>query len=155
MFDLRRELKEGLLFGIGFIALNILFGISIGFPLLSFETFFEKYGIVSILAPFAEELLWGSLLIVLFMVFLPKPLALAANAFTFMAFHFAAYGASFEAANASFIGAFIYRIIADTLILNQHDDTSKLPIPVAAIVAHIIINTYLVIKITGLIIVGV
>lgn len=153
-FDLKREFTEGILFGIGFIALNLLFGISIGFPLLDFSTILEKYGIVSILAPVAEELVWGSLLIVMFS-FLPLTALYLVLASTFTIFHFVAYGASFQAANAAFIGAFIYRIIATNLTLNQHGDRSVLPIPIAAITAHVIINTYLIIKLTGFVIVGV
>lgn len=154
MFDFKHEAKEGIIFGIGFIVLNLLFGISIGFPLLSFDSLLEKYGIVSILAPIGEELIWGCLLIVIFS-FLPKLWTFILLAATFTIFHYVAYGASFAAANASFMGAAIYRLIATQLILNQHPDRSELPIPISAIIAHIIINTYLVVKITGLVIVGI
>lgn len=152
-FNFRNEIKEGLILGFGFIVLNIIFGISIGFPLLAFDTFFEKYGIVSVLAPLGEELLWGSLLITIFS-FLPRVTNVVLNAITFMLFHFIAYGASFEAANASFIGAAIFRILANIVITNQQGDLSQLPIPIAGIIAHSIINTYLIIKITGFVIVG-
>lgn len=138
--------------------LNIFFGLAIGFPLLSFNTLIEKFGIVSVLAPLGEELLFGCItLLILFAVFrnTNKLILIGINGLIFMGFHFIAYGASFAAANASFIGALIYRVLADNLILNQKDDMSTPAIPIAGIVAHVIINTYLVIKITGLVIVGV
>lgn len=153
MFDFKQEAISGVLFGIGFIVMNMLFGISIGFPLLGFTSLLEKYGIVSILAPIGEELIWGSLLIVAF-CFLPRVWMYTLLIVSFTAFHYVAYGASFAYANASFIGAGIYRLIATTLVLRNHPDTSQLPIPISAIVAHIIINTYLVVKLTGFVIVG-
>lgn len=155
-FDIAREIREGLILGIGFILLNLAFGVSIGFPLLSFNTLFEKYAVVSVLAPLGEELLFGSLLlVVIYAVTKNKLLTRVLSGVIFTVFHFVAYGASFEAANASFIGAFIFRLLADTIILNQHSNLESLPIPISSIIGHAIINTYLVIKVTGLVIVGV
>ena len=154
--DTNRELREGLALGLGFILLNIVFGISIGFPLISFSSVAEKYGIVSILAPLAEELLLGVALLYLGHK-LGIPFAInvfVINPLIFMGFHFAAYGASFAAANAAFIGAFIYRVMANYLITNQNRSLN-IQLPVSGIVSHLIINTYLITKLTGFVVVGV
>lgn len=154
-FDYKKETREGVLLGVGFIVLNLLFGISIGFPLLSFSDIIEKYGIVSILAPIIEELLFATGIFILFGSVLKKWQVFVLSVVIFTGFHYYAYGASFAAANAAFIGAAIYRSLANYIITDDEKDLSRPIFPLSGIIAHMIINTYLVIKLTGLVIVGV
>lgn len=134
----------------------MLLGLAIGIPLYSFSSQYEKYGIVSVLAPILEELLFGSfVLLVVYHYTKSVPAAWIASIVTFTAFHYFAYGASFAAASASFLGAAIYRALGDYVNTKDQKNLNQFTVPIAGIVAHAIINTYLIIKLTGFIVVGI
>lgn len=157
MYNIKREVSQGALFGIGFIVLNLLFGLAIGFPLLSYSSNLEKYGTVSIMAPLVEEIFFRVALIWMF-AFLPLIVNLAINTVAFSAFHYYAYGASLASQNASFIGAGIFAIMALYMTIDKikHSDLrNNLTLPIASITAHVIINSYLAIKLLGLVVVGI
>mgnify|MGYP001482832973 CR=1 FL=1 len=117
-----QEVWLRILVGGGFIFLNFLNpSIVIGFPLYHFQSWAEKYGIVSLVAPLFEELAFRFVLIlVLFAIFVylfkmnqnvGVFLAIIIQAIVFSAFHYLVYGASLGAMSASFIGALLFGLL--------------------------------------------
>ena len=150
-----KEISLGVLIGFLFIVLNATLGFVIGIPLLAFSSEAEKYVVTSGIAPLVEEGVFRALLpFVLATIGFPFMLNLAANVIAFPIFHFIAYGASITAASSLFIGAGLFALVA-FLATYYDSDVEDFQVPLAAIIGHAIINTWLGIKVAGLIIVGV
>ena len=132
----QKQVLIGSLLGGAFIVLNLLTGIAIGFPVLPYSTVLAKYGVVGVLAPVGEELAFR-MLIPYMLSFLATPVIFILSAGVFSLFHYYAYGASLGAMNASFIGAFLFGIVALYFTL-------KYKSPIIAIVLHAIFNIWLV-----------
>lgn len=149
-----REISLGLVFGLGFILLNAYFGFVIGIPQFAFSSDTERWSIISGVAPLVEE---G-----VFRAFLPFALAslgvafipnLIINVISFPLFHYFAYGASIAAASSLFIGAGLFALVA-FMITYYQSDTNEFQVPVASILAHSMINTWIGIKVAGLVLAG-
>ena len=150
-----REISLGAFAGLLFIVLNAVFGIAIGIPLLAFSSETEKYAVVSGVAPLVEEGIFRSFLpFVLGVIGLPLWLIAIATIAGFTFFHLAAYGGSVAAASSLFIGAALFATAAFFMTYWQ-SDASDFQVPLAAIIAHALINTWLIVKATGLVVVGV
>ena len=68
-------------------------------------------------------------------------------------FHYFVYGGNFTAASSLFIGAGLFALVA-FLATYYNSDVDEFQVPLAAIIGHIIINTWLGIKALGLVFVG-
>jgi membrane protease YdiL (CAAX protease family) len=151
--DLIKNSKAGLFIAAIFIVLNILIpAITIGFPSLPQATQGERYAIIGVLAPIAEELIFGVLLMLLFVNVFKIPIlwAILICSIAFMIFHAVAYAGSYQAqgliaASGALFGAFLFRIVANYTTIKQQS-------PIAAIIMHASFNTYLIV--TKLVIVG-
>lgn len=150
-----KEISMGVLFGFIFIILNSVFGIAIGIPLLAFSSETEKYVIVSGIAPLVEEIVFRSVLpFILVIIGFPILVIAIGTVISFTFYHFSAYGASISAASSLFLGALIFGIVA--FLMTYYDsDVSDFQVPVASIISHSIINTWLVVKQTGFVVVGI
>ncbi len=140
---LKSDLTFGLLFGIGFVILNLLApSITIGFPTLPQATGGERTSVAGILAPSGEEFAFRGLLLSAFDMVFPVWLAVPAQAAVFALYHAKAYGASLALQNISsisgaLVGAGLFGIVAGILTIWK-----KSLIP--AMVTHAIFNLYLV-----------
>lgn len=152
--DLKRETGLGVLIGALFIILNVTLGLVIGIPTLAFTSDTEKYVVRDGIAPVVEEGVFRALLpFVLFILGVPFLLNLLVNMAAFLGFHYFVYGASFAAASSLFIGAGLFALVA-FLVTYYQSDYDEFQVPIAAIIGHAIINTWLGIKAAGLIFVG-
>lgn len=150
-----RELGLGVLVGIVFIILNSAFGFVIGIPQLAFSSEAERFVIVSGVAPLGEELVFRALLpFVLMNIGLGFYAILAINAIVFPLYHYFAYGSSISAASSLFIGAGIFAVMA-FLITYYNSNADEFQVPIASIIAHSIINTWLSVRAFGLVVTGV
>lgn len=149
-----KETALGVFIGLLFIILNVTLGLVIGIPTLAFSSATEKYTIRDGIAPIVEEGAFRALLpFALFTIGVPFFLNLAINVVSFPAFHYFVYGSSIKAASSLFIGAGLFALVA-FLVTYYQSDYDDFQIPVAAIIGHAIINTWLGIRASGLVIVG-
>ena len=152
--NLGSEAALGIGIGLLFIVLNSVFGLVIGIPTLAFSSDTEKYIVRDVVAPIAEELGFRAVLpFILLAIGVPLILVGIINVIGFSLFHYAAYGSNFAAASDLFIGAGLFAIAA-FLITYFNSDFGEFQVPIAAIIAHAIINTWLGIREAGLIITG-
>lgn len=152
--NFKLEIPLGLLIGLGFVVLNAYFGYVIGIPLLAFSSDAERYIVQDAVAPFGEEIVFRSFLpFALAVLGIPLLINGIINVVAFPIFHYVAYGASFAAASSLFIGAGIFALAA-FLATYYNSEPDELQIPIAAIIAHVIINTWLGIKELGLVVIG-
>ena len=149
-----KEIILGIFIGGLFIILNVAFGLVIGIPSLAFSSEAEKYIIRDAIAPVAEELAFRALLpFMLAIIGLPIVLIAIIDITAFSIFHFAAYGSSIVSANALFIGAGVFALVT-FLVTYYESDPNEFQVPLAAIIGHAIINIWLGIKQSGLIVVS-
>ena len=129
-----QDLLLGLGTGIFFIVLNVLNpAIAIGLPIV----IFGKELVIGLLAPIGEEAVFRGMIPAGLETFkIPNAAVAVLSATAFMIFHLVAYGASLEAMNGSFIGAFLFGLL--TFVLTKYSN-SLLP----AILTHSIFNLYL------------
>lgn len=152
--DLKKEVLLGVFIGALFIFLNIAFGLVIGIPLLAFSSQTEKYVVQDALAPLVEEGVFRALLpFILTLIGISIIINAVINIILFAAVHYAVYGSSFSSASALFIGAGLFALVA-FLATYYQSDPEDFQVPLASIIGHGIINTWLGIKISGLVIVG-
>ena len=102
----------GLGAGLVFILLNTFTGMSIGIPLYG-GSILGKYLVVALMAPIAEELLFRA--VIPWLLSINNYLLWIGSFVSFSGFHYYTYGASFAAANASFIGAAIFGMMSLSL----------------------------------------
>ena len=149
-----REIALGVFIGALFIILNATLGLVIGIPLLAFSSEGEKYIIQDGVAPVVEEITFRAFLpFALAVVGVPFILNLIINIVSFLGFHYIVYGASFTAASSLFIGAGLFALVA-FLATYYQSDADEFQVPLAAIIGHMMINTWLGIKALGLVFVG-
>ncbi len=151
--ELRKQALIGLLLGIAVIVINRLFpSFSIGFPVLPNATVAEKFFIIVFLIPIGEELAFRMVLPgildiasnnILKIVKLPLLIKGIIIGLIFAIFHFTAYGASIEAASASFILASLFGF-SMSLLAEYLDPDSTFPLQVSTTIIHIIFNAWLV-----------
>lgn len=150
----KQEFALGAAIGLLVIILNAALGFVIGIPLFSFSTETERYATQTLAAPIVEELTFRSILpFILITIGLPLIIAGLLTVASFVAFHYYAYGSSFEAASSLFIGAAVFGVTA-FLATYYTGDASEFQVPIAAITAHFMINVWLVFKYVGLVVVG-
>lgn len=119
--DWKREAKRGLLWLGLFVLANIFFPqvTSIGFP-VKLQTFTTTLVAAVVFAPIVEELLFRLAMInFLGAIRVPVLLIIIITAAVFTVFHYAAYGASFDAQSASFVGAFLFGIIVGWIAIRN------------------------------------
>mgnify|MGYP001559554772 FL=1 len=152
--NLKVEIPLGIFIGLIFIILNATLGIVIGIPLLAFSSETERVAVQSGVAPLGEELGFRAFLpFVLFIIGVPFILNLLINIVSFPLYHYYAYGESFVSASSLFIGAGLFALVA-FLATYYNSDYDELQIPIAAIIAHAVINTWLAVKASGLLVVA-
>ena len=152
--DFKKEFALGTGIGALFIFLNAAFGLVIGIPLLAFSSTGERYLIQDGIAPVVEEGVFRALLpFALAVIGVPFILNLLINIPAFAGFHYFVYGGNFTAASSLFIGAGLFALVA-FLATYYNSDVDEFQVPLAAIIGHIIINTWLGIKALGLVFVG-
>lgn len=150
-----REIALGIGIGALFIILNAAFGLVIGIPVLAFSSDAEKYIVQDGVAPIVEEAVFrGALPFALAVAGVPMFLNAIINIFGFSVFHYAAYGADIAAASSLFIGAGFFALAA-FLATYYDSDYKDFQVPLAAIIGHIVINTWLGIRAAGFVVVGV
>ena len=148
------EIGLGVAIGLLFIVLNSVFGLVIGIPTLAFSSDTEKLVVRNAVAPIAEELGFRAVLpFILIAIGLPIIAVAVIDIVGFSVFHYVAYGANFAAASSLFIGAGLFALIA-FLVTYFRSDFDDFQVPIAAIIGHAIINTWLGIREAGLIIAG-
>lgn len=149
-----KEIALGIFIGLLFVVLNSVFGLVIGIPLLSFSSETERYVVQDAVAPLAEELVFRAFLpFALAVIGIPFVVNLFINAIAFLGYHFAAYGSSIAAASSLFIGAGLFAIVA-FLATYYQSDVEDFQVPIAAIIGHVIINTWLGIKASAFVVIG-
>ena len=152
--DFKREFALGIGIGLLFIVLNATLGLVIGIPLLAGASDSEKLIVRNGIAPGVEEGVFRALLpFALATIGLPFILNLLINVPAFAGFHYFVYGESFKAASSLFIGAGLFALVA-FLATYYNSDEKDFQVPLAAIIGHAIINTWLGIREAGLIFVG-
>ena len=150
--SIKNQVLIGFLISIGVILLNYFVPeFSIGFPVVPNATVQEKYFIIGFLIPIAEEIAFrvvlpGILIILGQTIFRIQELNVfikgALNGLIFAIFHFTAYGASIEAASASFILAALFGL-GMSLIADWQDPDSTFPLQIITVIIHISFNTWL------------
>ena len=152
--EIGKEVALGIGIGLLFIILNAAFGLVIGIPTLAFSSDTERYVVQDAVAPIVEEVAFrGVLAFALAVIGIPLFLNAVINIISFSIFHFTAYGANVAAASSLFIGAALFGLAA-FLATYYDSDEKDFQVPLAAIIGHIIVNTWLGIKAAGLVFVG-
>lgn len=137
----KKQTLQAVLWGLAFVAVNfVLPQITIGFPILKAQAFADNFFAVVLAAPLIEELVFRLFLLnFLYAVRLAPVIIVGVTAAAFSIFHYSAYGASFAAQNASFVGAFLFGIVVAVIALR----TRSIVYP---IVIHATLNLWLLIR---------
>jgi membrane protease YdiL (CAAX protease family) len=136
----KQKTLQGLLYGTIFILVNLFLPrvTSIGFPM--FFSFGTELVAVVLFAGIMEELIFRlGLVDFLYALKFPKWMIVLASGISFTLFHYAAYGQSLAAQSASFIGAFIFGVVACVIAIRER----SFIIPA---VMHGVFNLWLVIR---------
>ena len=137
----RSQVWQGLLFLALFIVANLLAPqyTSIGYPLF-FISIVPNLVAIVVLAPLAEELFFRvAMPNFLFAARLTTFFVVVITAALFTVFHYAAYGESFAAQSASFMGAFVFGVVAALITIRTRS-------PVISTVLHAGFNGWLYLK---------
>lgn len=105
--DWWKDILVGVVLGIGLIILKQFTGLTIGIPVLATGTEIQRFGIITFLAPFGEEIAFRGALFPALAIISPI-LAVLLSAGAFSMYHVTAYAGSFTAQGlSSTAGAFI------------------------------------------------
>lgn len=137
----KQELKTSLLYSAAFILVNLVLPqLTLGYPLLKFQSFAPNFLVISVIAPLAEELLFRFMIVnFLWHLRFGTIVVMGVSAALFSLFHYQAYGASLSAQNATFIGAFLFGLVAAYVAIRKR---SLVP----TIIMHSTFNTWLLIR---------
>lgn len=127
------DILAGIIAAAIFIGFTIITGFSIGIPLYG-NTLVGKFLFAVLLAPIFEEILFR--VIVAFLFSFNTLFMWISSALSFAVFHWYAYGASLSAANASYIGAFVFGILALIMLIYIKANL------VGSFIFHALVNLY-------------
>ena len=140
--DWMSEVKTGLFYSVLFIMVNLFIPqLTLGLP-TQFVSFSDDFLLSAVAAPLVEEALFRFLLInaLILAAGLSVFWVVTISSAAFSLFHYSAYGASLQAQNASFIGAFLFGVVVAIIAIKRRSF-------IIPIIIHFTFNVWLLIRI--------